>query len=219
MFQIGTGEAVFRNLADAAVFHIRAEEDVYKRQTQALKEIRPEHPYKGYIVHPLDQLRKFFAGKDDGYILNGIVQGRHTGIAFRDGKLRRELACLLYTSELRSPGAALFFLGLHRICIFCLLYTSLCQGKGRGLSFNLRVYIQLQFLDKFWDHRSISSLHIQSDHCKSDSPALTADTYCLQPRSPRRWCQWQSCSSRPRPWKVIQPSQHAWTRGNGCKGC
>ena len=47
--------------------------------------------------------------------------------------------CLLYTSigkghlmELRSPGAALFFLGLHRICIFgslhrgCLLYTSRC---------------------------------------------------------------------------------------------
>ena len=42
--------------------------------TQALKEIRPEHPYKGYIVHPLDQLRNFFAGTDDGYILNGIVQ-------------------------------------------------------------------------------------------------------------------------------------------------
>ena len=27
--------------------------------------------------------------------------------------------------------------------------TALCQGKGRGLSFNLRVYIQLQFLDNF----------------------------------------------------------------------
>ena len=46
---------------------------------------------------------------DDGYILNGIVQGRHPGIAFRDGKLRREIAaehfcktlcgCLLYTSR------------------------------------------------------------------------------------------------------------------------
>ena len=37
-------------------------------------------------MHPLDQLRNFFAGTDDGYILNGIVQGRHPGIAFRDGK-------------------------------------------------------------------------------------------------------------------------------------
>ena len=64
---------------------------MYKRQTQALKEIRPEHPHKGYIVHPLDQLRNFFAGTDDGYILNGIVQGRHPGIALRDGKLRREI--------------------------------------------------------------------------------------------------------------------------------
>ena len=41
VFQIGTGKTVFRNLPDAAVFHIRAEDggpvsythlDVYKRQ-------------------------------------------------------------------------------------------------------------------------------------------------------------------------------------------
>lgn len=71
--------------------------------------------------------------------------------------------------------------------------TALCQGKGRGLSFNLRVYIQLQFLDKFRDHRSRSSLHIQPDHCRLDNPVLTVDTYCQQPHSPRRWYQWQSC--------------------------
>ena len=43
--------------------------------------------------------------------------------------------------------------------------TALCQGKGRGLSFNLRVYIQLQFLDKFRGFRSKQGLHIQSGHC------------------------------------------------------
>ena len=59
--------------------------------TQALKEIRPEHPYKGYIVHPLDQLRNFFAGTDDRYILNGIIQSRHPGIALRDRELRRKI--------------------------------------------------------------------------------------------------------------------------------
>ena len=35
-------------------------------------------------MHPLDQLRNFFAGTDDGYILNGIVPGSHPSIAFRD---------------------------------------------------------------------------------------------------------------------------------------
>jgi len=81
--------------------------------TQALKEIRPEHPYKGYIVHPLDQLRNFFAGTDDGYILNGIVQGRHPGIAFRDGKLRREIAAEHFCKTL--CGAVCFV----AVCFFC----------------------------------------------------------------------------------------------------
>ena len=43
-------------------------------------------------MHPLDQLRNFFTGTDDGYILNRIVQGRHPCIALRDRKLRREIA-------------------------------------------------------------------------------------------------------------------------------
>ena len=60
--------------------------------TQALKEIRPEHPHKGYIMDSLDELCNFFAGTDDRYILNGIVQGRHPGIALRDRELRREIA-------------------------------------------------------------------------------------------------------------------------------
>ena len=59
--------------------------------TQALKEIRSEHPNKGNIVDSFDQLCNFFAGTDDRYILNGIVQGRHPGTALRDGKLRREI--------------------------------------------------------------------------------------------------------------------------------
>ena len=71
--------------------------------------------------------------------------------------------------------------------------TALCQGKGRGLSFNLRVYIQLQFLDKFRGFRSKQGLHIQSGHCRSDNPVLTADTYCRQPRFPPQTYQWQSC--------------------------
>ena len=33
--------------------------------TQALKEIRPEHPHKGYIVHPLDQLRQAWGSMPD----------------------------------------------------------------------------------------------------------------------------------------------------------
>ena len=60
--------------------------------TQALKEIRPEHPHKGYIVHPLDQLRNFFAGTDGCHILNRVICDRHPGIALSDGELRREIA-------------------------------------------------------------------------------------------------------------------------------
>ena len=45
--------------------------------TQALKEIRPEHPYKGYIVHPLDQLRNFFAGTDGCHIPVSYTHLRH----------------------------------------------------------------------------------------------------------------------------------------------
>ena len=67
-----------------------------------------------------------------------------------------------------------------------------------------RVYIQLQFLDKFRGFRSISSLHIQSDHCRSDSPILTADTYYRQPHSPRRWYQWQSCCHL----QILVPHKH-----------
>ena len=70
-------------------------------------------PHKGYIVHPLDQLRNFFAGTDDGYILNGIVQGRHPGIAFRDGKLRREIAAEHFCKTL--CGAVCFV----AVCFFC----------------------------------------------------------------------------------------------------
>ena len=60
--------------------------------TQALKEIRPEHSYKRYIVYPLDQLRHILAGTDSSHILNRVVQGRHPGIAIRDRELRREIA-------------------------------------------------------------------------------------------------------------------------------
>jgi len=42
-------------------------------------------------VHPLDQLCYILAGTNGGYILNGIVQDRHPGIALCDGKLRREI--------------------------------------------------------------------------------------------------------------------------------
>ncbi len=60
--------------------------------TQALKEIRSEHPNKGNIVDSFDQLCNFFAGTDDRYILNRIVQGRHPGIALCDRQLWREIA-------------------------------------------------------------------------------------------------------------------------------
>ena len=36
---------------------------------------------------------------------------------------------------------------------FLKLKTALCQRKGRGLNVNLRVYIQLQFSNKFRDRR------------------------------------------------------------------
>ena len=42
-------------------------------------------------MHPLDQLCYILAGTNGGYILNGIVQGRHPGSALCDGKLRREI--------------------------------------------------------------------------------------------------------------------------------
>ena len=61
--------------------------------TQALKEIRPEHPYKGYIVHPLDQLRHILAGTDGRYILSGADSGYgHPGISLCNRKVRREIA-------------------------------------------------------------------------------------------------------------------------------
>ena len=52
------------------------------------------------------------------------------------------------------------------------------------------------FSNRFWNLRSISNQHIQSGHCKSDSQALSVDTYCRQPRSPLQWYQSQSCCHR-----------------------
>ena len=43
--------------------------------------------------------------------------------------------------------------------------------------FTQSFYTLLQFLNTFQDHRSKSSQHIQSGHCRSDNQALTVRTY------------------------------------------
>ena len=43
--------------------------------------------------------------------------------------------------------------------------------------------IRLQFSNRFRDHRSVSVRHTLLGHCRSDSPVLTADTYCRQQKS------------------------------------
>ena len=47
---------------------------------------------------------------------------------------------------------------------------ALCQWKGRGLKFNLWVYIPLQFLNRFRGFRSKQGLHIQNRCCYSFTP-------------------------------------------------
>ena len=69
--------------------------------TQTLKEIRPEHSHKGYIVHPLDQLRYVLAGTDGSHILNRVICNRHPGIALCDRELRREIAAEHFCKALR----------------------------------------------------------------------------------------------------------------------
>ena len=62
----------------------------------------------------LDELCNFFAGTDDRYILNGIVQGRHPGIALCDRKLRWEIGAEHFRKALcggYAPGDK-----LHRTC-------------------------------------------------------------------------------------------------------
>lgn len=73
-------------------------------------------------MHPLDQFCNFFAGTNDRYILDGIVQGRHPGIALCDGELRREIGAEHFRKAL--CGAVCFvFVRLfckikHRLLVF-----------------------------------------------------------------------------------------------------
>ena len=133
--------------------------------TQPLKEIRPEHSHKGYIVHPLDHLRHIFAGTDDRYILNGVVQGRHPGISLSNRKVRREIAskhfckalcgavsfvavwffrkikhCLLVFPKrvCQMPEYSGIALEYHRICIFWNFFK--LQGVGCGFYGKLHIF-------------------------------------------------------------------------------
>ena len=65
-------------------------------------------------------------------------------------------------------------------------------SHGRRVVNYPKACIRLRFSDRFRDRRSISARHTLPGHCRSDSPALIADTYCQQSHSPQRCSRWKS---------------------------
>lgn len=60
-----------------------------------------------------------------------------------------------------------------------------------------RTYIQLRFSDKLQGCCSASVRHTLPDHCRSDNPVLTADTYCQHSHAPPRCSRWRSSFHLP----------------------
>ena len=90
--------------------------------TQALKEIRPEHPHKGYIVHPLDQLRNFSITEGSAWMstLNNSVQ--YVSVIRPGEKVAKLVKRMHYVSFVGMFRSDLF----EGLCVGCLLYTSRC---------------------------------------------------------------------------------------------